>query len=200
MKLTDKEEIIPPTKHQTEGFVEKAPMDSLRKQDLSPEMQVQDNADLVSERAEFAANHPIMARILFPKEASVVVKGQAEAMHNQIEARNDASRMLQRSMLSSWETKLNAAVAQYGLHIDAGLQNAVNEIRVQRQKDIQKSVDEFVGQIQVSISSAEKIEVDFVKDLEMTRIKKDVEQFYKVQDEFNEKFLEKIKFRAGDVD
>ena len=145
---------------------------------------------------EYVRKYPILA-IFFHREINKEIK---KKNIDTLKAENKAWEQLQAAMLADLDKRLTKAYAERAVASDAEFQNFVNKVRVQREKDIARDAEDFGAQIEESYKKAETIAVNVLKEKEFDRLKKSVENFYEVQEEFNKKFVENMKFRPGDAD
>ena len=118
---------------------------------------------------------------------------------NKLKAENKAWGNLQAAMFADLDKRLTKAYAERAVSSDGEFQNFVNKARVQREKNIARDAEDFRKKIEESYREVEKIKIDVIKELELRRLNSELKNFYEVQEEFNKKFVENMKFRLGDT-
>ena len=171
-----------------------------RGENLPNQSMKNEGAYLTAEEMEFAERHPLLNRIINPKQAKAISERNLELIDEHLENRNEAARRAAAAVLDELETELNNHVTKHGARIDAELNDYLNKLASERIATVSVDVAKVVEQIQEGFRKAEKIEITAIKDLELRRLNSELETFYEVQEEFKKKFLEKIRFRAAQSD
>ena len=171
-----------------------------RGENLPNQSMKNEGAYLTLEQMKLAKQHPLIYKILNPKEAKAISEGNLALIDEHLKNRNEAARMAAVSMLDELRTELDAHVAKHGARIDAELNDYLNKLISARIASVAVDVAKVVEQIQEGFEDAEKIKVDEMKQEELKRLSGEIKTFYKNQAEFKKKFLEKISFRADQAD
>lgn len=150
------------------------------------------------EQLAFIKKHPFLSKILHPKIVKDVSDKNRDLLKSNLETRNETARRACASVLEALDAKCSAEVGKYGTAVDAEYNAFLNQLLVKRKIEASKALEKFVEQTEKDYKyAAEKISIPSVKERAIARAEKNTETFFQLQDEFDEKFLEKVRFRAA---
>ena len=162
---------------------------------ISKELSRIDNE--IMQSPDVARENQGILRTLFPRDQERhLAEVELSVVRTQAEFRLRALEIASKSKIEMLRKACEAKATTDGIAIDVEKERRIKELLTERERQINQATQEFYKNFEEAHQRAESFKIARVKEKELQRLSRSLEDFYERIEHFDQEFMESLKFSA----